>query len=611
MENNEKVFAGFLMLMAVWSPLAAFAALVSVIVLRLIFCFSGAEEHHQRYFCIFILIISSLCIIPYVRYSPFLTSFYIGKLCLLDGWNVQDYLLAVKNERRLVLTIAVTAFIYTPLLYAAAFCMRSVLTPRQALRDMQRKAERSRLNPKVVRAVANIESSGERGVLLGATKQKKPFFLSPLELNRHVMLVGTTGSGKTTTIYRFVEYCVNSMQAGIFIDGKGDAGFVSAVKAIADKRGRKIKAFMMSPDGYGAGYNPFCVGSPSEMTDKIISMFDWTEPHYKLSAQRFLQLLFRAFKILDITPDLPTVTQYCDIERLEAALKAAEDEEMQSGKRRPDKKAYNSIDDLDALDSEEDEPTPQTFSPNAQAHGAHDKEAAEIIDALKNIDERAVQGIASRLGVIAEGDLRELLKNDEKELIKIHEILENREIAVFSLDSLRYPEQAREFGRLIINDLKANIAEHMKQRSGQRVTLIFDEFNVFVSAAVVDLVNKSRSAGFEALLSFQSLADIDAAAENGKALAEQIMQNCNTLIIQRQNSADDRFSKVGGTRDAVELTYQAGTTGSTGLGSARLVQEFKIDPNALKNLQTGEAIVKRNVMNADSIERIFIKNTAM
>ena len=60
MENNEKVFAGFLMLMAVWSPLAAFAALVSVIVLRLIFCFSGAEEHHQRYFCIFILI-NSIC----------------------------------------------------------------------------------------------------------------------------------------------------------------------------------------------------------------------------------------------------------------------------------------------------------------------------------------------------------------------------------------------------------------------------------------------------------------------------------------------------------------------------------------------------------------------
>lgn len=77
------------------------------------------------------------------------------------------------------MTIAVTAFIYTPLLYAAAFCMRSVLTPRQALRDMQRKAERSRLNPKVVRAVANIESSGERGVLLGATKQKKAVFSFP------------------------------------------------------------------------------------------------------------------------------------------------------------------------------------------------------------------------------------------------------------------------------------------------------------------------------------------------------------------------------------------------------------------------------------------------
>ena len=61
-----------------------------------------------------------------------------------------------------------------------------------------------------------------------------------------------------------------------------------------------------------------------------------------------------------------------------------------------------------------------------------------------------------------------LLAVGDEELIKIHEILENREIAVFSLDSLRYPEQAREFGRLIINDLKANIAEHMKRRGGQR-----------------------------------------------------------------------------------------------------------------------------------------------
>lgn len=609
MENNERVFLAFLMLMLLWSPFAAFAALVCVMVLRLIFYFGDVDERYQKIFCVFLFSGSLICVILYIQESMYLTGFYISKLCFLDGWTLSEYTSAVFRDRRLILAIAATALCFMPLLYAAAFCMRSIVTPRQALRDMRKKAERAKVNPKVIKAVAGMESDSVNGVLLGATKRKKPFFLSPVELNRHVMLVGTTGSGKTTTIYRFIEYCVNSMQAGIFIDGKGDEGFIRAAEAIAAKRGRKIKAFVMSPEETGDGYNPFCVGSPSEMTDKVISMFDWTEPHYKLSAQRFLQLLFRAFKVLGITPDLPTVTQYCDKTRLKAALQTAKGQPKQT-KAAP--KEYFSLDDLDALDGSQGRGEAHEPNTPAAPMGAHEAEAAEIAEALEGIDERAIQGIASRLGVIAEGDLRDLLRSGGgREAIKIHEVLDNRDIAVFSLDSLRYPEQAREFGRLIINDLKANIAEHMKRRGGQHVTLIFDEFNVFASSAVVDLVNKSRSAGFEALLSFQSLADIDAAADNGQALAEQIIQNCNTLIIQRQNSADDRFSKAGGTRDAVELTYQAGTAGGTGLGSARLVQEFRIDPNVLKNLQTGEAIVKRNIKNAENVERIFIKNTTM
>lgn len=481
-------------------------------------------------------------------------------------------------------------FVILGVVYVCEY-IAQVKVPEQIKREIREK-ERDTLPVDVSKLISKVSGKNYNpadGVLLGVTRGKKPFYITAGELNKHAALIGTTGSGKTTTIYRFIDYTLKSGQAGVIIDGKGDPDFRHTIQRLAASYDRDISFFSMDINDGLSSYNPFSVGTPSELTDKIIALTDWSEEHYKLSSQRFLQLLFRSFEKLNIKPDLGIITKYCNIERLvnELCTVQAATTNSQGGE----------LSDFDPLAA-------AVAPPITQPTPTTDPEITDIIESLHTIDEKAVMGIASRLGVMSEGDMRGLMGGSSG--LEISNILERRGIVVFSLDSLRWPEQARLMGRLVINDLKACIAEHQRLRRGQRVSLIFDEFNVFASSSVVDLINKSRSAGFEALLAFQSLADI-AVLDHGEEIKNQIIQNCNTLIVQRQNSAKDaeELAATFGTKDGYALTIQTGEGGSTGMGSTHSVKEFVYHPDEIKRLQTGEALIKRNIKGVNH-ERVFI-----
>ena len=314
-------------------------------------------------------------------------------------------------------------------------------------------------------------------------------------------------------------------------------------------------------------YNPFMVGTPGELADKLMSLTDWSEEHYKLSSQRFLQLLFRVLEQKQITPDLPTIVKYFDKQIL---IDLLNDGDSPSGQV------------LDAKDYD-------IFSPVAPASN---EEENDLLEALNFIDEAAIKGFKGRLGILAEGDHRELLKNKGK-VLELSLALDEKAIVLFSLDSLRYPEQARLFGKLVISDIKSQVTTHRTKRAGEWANLLFDEFNVFVSSNVMDLVTKSRSAGFCIVLAMQGFSDIDR-LPGGEALRRQIIQNCNTIIIQRINDPQDaeELAALFGTQQTYLFTYQVDELGATDLGSMRPEQEFIIHPNDIKGLKLGEAFVK-------------------
>lgn len=148
-------------------------------------------------------------------------------------------------------------------------------------------------------------------------------------------------------------------------------------------------------------------------------------------------------------------------------------------------------------------------------------------------------------------------------------------------------------GRLVLIDCKKAVSNLFKANNKQRTFFVFDEINVYISSALINLLNKSRSANITCIPATQSLSDLEEAGE--EALKNQVLENCNNYIILRQNTAksSEEWAKTIGTKKSIEVTYQIEqdfhTSVSTGLGSARQVREFIYHPDEIKQLRTGEA----------------------
>lgn len=437
-----------------------------------------------------------------------------------------------------------------------------------------RPPEPKRVNYKALVKQGYFPEAVPLGVNLWDKSGKKPVYLPFSALNKHVALVGTTGSGKTVTLYNFIISALAHKKAIVFIDGKGDIENIKKFRKTCEKVG--VKPHIITLDGK-TGYNPLSTGTPTELTDKLVGMFDWSEEHYRLGATRFLQLLIKYMQLTGLPVNLGNIVKYSDYKTL---LNYELARNPDAGK--PKQSITPSFEDVPSFEEPE---TPAAAQAPIVADGA-----GELLERIKSVDPRSISGMRDRLATLAEGDMAPMFTSPGA--LNLSDAIERGETVLFSVDSLRYPQQSKALGRLVTNDIKNCVSTHARNGS-KSVGLFFDEFNVFASHEVVDIVNKSRSAGFEAVLSFQSLSDIDK-LDNGEALRRQIIQNCNSLIVQLQNDSHDaeELSGLFGTYETTAVTVQEDETGMAGLGSRRMVHGFIVHPDDIKRLQVGQAFVK-------------------
>jgi type IV secretory pathway TraG/TraD family ATPase VirD4 len=162
----------------------------------------------------------------------------------------------------------------------------------------------------------------------------------------------------------------------------------------------------------------------------------------------------------------------------------------------------------------------------------------------------------------------------------------------------------------VINDLKTAISRrYARPTNRDYMYIVLDEFAVFASLQAVDVLSQARGAGVCSIIATQSLSDLDIVDRN---LTGRIIDNSNTFIIQRANSAEnaERLAQLAGTTESVARTYQ--TDGlllptSTGRGSVRETREFIIHPDEIKKLQTGEAVLVRKVSGSHDVYRIWVR----
>ncbi|WP_426605996.1 type IV secretory system conjugative DNA transfer family protein [Spiroplasma endosymbiont of Glossina fuscipes fuscipes] len=357
-------------------------------------------------------------------------------------------------------------------------------------------------------------------------------------LTQHTLLVGTTGSGKTTTLMQIIkELRFKFRETTIIIDGKGDIDLIGKVKQL------DLNAFIWEIGG-ATEYNPFATKDSVVLSDKIMSLFDFSEPFYRDKAKHYLLILLNVLIEKKIDISLNNIIEYFNIEKL---LKLV------------DVKSVN----YDMLSN--------------------------------NFAEKEISGIISKLNIT-----NMQLNNSIGDNNNLLELITKHKTILFSINSLKYPELAGAVGKIIIQDLKELTT---LKPVNQKINIVLDEFNVFASETIVNLINKSRSFNYQCFLSFQTINDLKTKNMN---LIDTIFGNVSTIVchnIKDPNTAE-YVASVFGTQETEKLTRQLDFKNNTAdMGSVRSVDEFIVHPNDLKTLKIGECYLKTTLPSG----KLFIK----
>lgn len=415
---------------------------------------------------------------------------------------------------------------------------------------------------KVKIKMKKLHLDNENSTLIGHNG-KKPVYCT--DNAKHIFVCGTTGSGKTVALSNYIKNAIDKDFPLLIIDGKGDTNKNSLIDIVnkLNYKNKPVYTINLTNIENSNKYNPFLNASPTIAKDMLINMTDWSEEHYKLNAERYLQRLIILMHKAKIKLSLKSIVKYMNLDtftELSAELL----------KRKIITKS----------------------------------EHIENTTIGKTSGKVAENSIA-RFSTIIESELGYIFDDNG---IDIYNALKQNAIIIFILNPLIYPEISQAFGRLILIDSKKAISK-LFQNNYKRTFFIFDEINVYASKTLIDLVNKSRSANVTCILATQSLSDLASAEDEN--FTQQIIENCNNYLVLRQNSAinSENWANILGTQPTMNVTYQLQQNGfdtiQTGLGSARCVREYIYHPDDIKKLQTGKGIFLSRDLNIHSKVNIF------
>lgn len=411
------------------------------------------------------------------------------------------------------------------------------------------------------KSISDIKLPKEK-TLLGYNQSGKKVFCD--DNSKHLFISGTTGSGKTVTIANFIKSACQKNYGLLLVDGKGDTtetSMLEITKKLCNQYKRKLYVVDMNDPSNSIKFNPFKNSNPTVCKDMLINMSDWSEEHYKTNTERYLQRVIKMLLTANIDICFENIIKYINVNQFkELSSKLAQDKKISKD------------------------------------------EHTQNINLIKD-NEKIIQGAAARFSTLAEGEMGAIFENNG---IDIYTALQENAVILFILNPLLYPETSRTLGRLILIDSKKAVSKLFANEK-KRKFFVFDEINVYASSTLLDLINKSRSAGVTCICATQSLADLE--TNVSEAFREQIIENCNNYIIMRQNSSSssETWAKTVGTHETFHMTYQVSDEPeSSEKGSARRTREFIVHPDSIKQLKVGEGFFVSRDNNV--CEKIKFKN---
>lgn len=399
-------------------------------------------------------------------------------------------------------------------------------------------------SPKEIEKKANETQENKHKI-----EKKLPMDFEGME---HVLATGTTGSGKTANILKYIEHRIADNSFVAIVDGKGGMkqyDLYTVTKKLAKKYGRKLYVLNQSDidDPNASPYSPFEGLTATQVKDFMIDMSEWESDHYKSLASRYWQMLANILVATRVSMTFDNLIHFSRRRNFLELVKHALDEGLI---------------------------TEDTHDRAVELANGEEGKQAEIS--------------IGRSAVIAEGDGASLFA--VRQGWNMRKAYEENAVVVVLLNELNYPEFARSTGKVVVDDVKALVGQLLtKEEDGRRKLLVLEEFGVYADDGMEGLLNRARSAGVQTIVSMQTFADTDKISPE---LTRQIVGNANNFLMMLNNDDDtvERLSKLVGTRKKMEMTRRTDYGEDTGQSSNRVIDSFILHPNELKQIPKGSGL---------------------
>jgi hypothetical protein len=344
---------------------------------------------------------------------------------------------------------------------------------------------------------------------------------------RSRLIVGTSGTGKTTDIEREGFRAARDGRKFFLIDGKGtDPGFVE--RALAGYLwGNPHARVALWPELPMDGWR----GSPAAIHNRLVAMLGWSEPYYKDVASLLLRLALNG-----PGEDGPVRSSQQLLARMDPELL------VRLYEHDPDRR----------------------------------REAASLVG---RDQARAVKGAVGRFANFFAATAGGF------DAAEAGWSFENVDFGYFRAPYLAGRQDADACMRLLLEDF-AHYATLRKPRRREDATLVFDEFSAIAGGreAAIQLVERVRDAGCALYLSAQSADGL-----GDEAQQRRLVGACSGGLLIHAMPDPDTLLRAAGVVKVIEQTWRLDQAGPTGNSSARIGERPRIEPGAVQQAREGEA----------------------
>jgi conjugal transfer pilus assembly protein TraD len=354
------------------------------------------------------------------------------------------------------------------------------------------------------------------------------------ELDLHLLILGTTGTGKTRLLEVLIAQAIRRGDAVAVIDPKGDSGLLARVLEECRRAGKKLTLVAPPYPESSVPYNPVArFVETREIADRVAALLPAggdAEP-------------FRAFAWEVVEAIASAMVRYGEPVTLAALRRHAVEDPWGL----PRRLVRGVAPDLAKLE-------PETMARRflSRRGGPDAPELDRLLSLALRPREHAQKLLSALVPILSKltsGSHRALL-SPETGGFSWGDFDRSRGVAYFHLGSLLGGDSSGAVAKMALLDLQSYVgAKYAYGAEGGPLSLFVDEMADAVSTPFISLLNKGRGAGLRIAGCAQSAADFEAAL-GSQVRARQILANSNTVVQFRSPNLEDAeaFSSAAGAR---------------------------------------------------------------